>query len=87
MSASHRVGTGQLQLPGLRVRAQIDGVCGQKPLAEGGHGADLGVNNGNRAEHAGGSRTFSSLIVPGGIRICGQVNHAEFGESLDLPDG
>jgi hypothetical protein len=28
MSASHRVGTDQLQLPGLRVRAQIDGVCG-----------------------------------------------------------
>jgi hypothetical protein len=87
MSASHRVETSQLQLPGLCVRAQIDGVCGQIPIAEGGHVADPGVDDGNRAEHACRSCMFSSLIVPFGIRICGPVKQAKLGECLDLPDG
>ena len=47
-SVSHRVETSQLQLPGLCVRAQIDGVCGQMPLAEGGHVADPRIQKGHR---------------------------------------
>lgn len=57
------------------------------PLAEGGPVADPRIQKGHRAEHAGCSRQFSSLMAPGGIRVCGQVKVAKFGESLDLPDG
>jgi hypothetical protein len=87
MSASHRVETDQLQLPGLSVRAQVDGVCGHEPVSGAGHLADPRVQKDNRAEHAGCGRPFSSLMIPGGIRIYGQIKHAKFGESLDLPDG
>ena len=87
MSASHRVQIDQLQLPGLLACGQVDGVCGHKPVSGESRPADPRVHKDNRAEHAGCSRTFSSLMEPGGVRIRGQIERADLSEDLDLPNG
>ena len=79
--------TDQLQLSGLSVRSQVDGICGHEAVAGDSHVADPRVHQDNRPEHPGGDRTLSSLIAPSGIRIRGQVDHAKFSEDLDLPYG
>ena len=49
--------------------------------------ADPQVDGGKHADHAGGSRTFSGLIEQGGVRIRIQIEHAQFSECPDLPNG
>src|SRR6187431_3484990 len=87
MSASHRVETNQLQLPGLSVGAQVGGVCGHEPVSGGDRLADPRVQKDNRAQHAGCGCTFSSLKEPVRVRIYRLIDCAEFSKDLDLPGG
>ena len=59
----------------------------QQALAHLNRLADPQVDGGKHADHAGGSRTFSEPDRTGWVRIRILVEHAQFSECPNLPNG